>query len=157
MQPAFVARTGATFRCSPRLLHDIQTTQFAFIGCSNCACEADAMRQRASLTLSHRDVGYCTSILTPLKIPLNPEKAQLLALLCYVSVERDQAGDRRTRGARPRSDGRSRRGRNSSARRLVLIAESSMKSKIRINDDNNFRMYNVRRVVFNTSLLGRWC
>jgi hypothetical protein len=36
----------------------------------------------------------------------------------------------------------------------VLIAESSMKSKIRINDYNNFRMYScVRRVVFNTSLL----
>jgi hypothetical protein len=36
----------------------------------------------------------------------------------------------------------------------VLIAESSMKSKIRINDYNSFRKYNVRRVVFNTSLLG---
>jgi hypothetical protein len=35
----------------------------------------------------------------------------------------------------------------------VLIAESSMKSKIRINDYNNFRIYNVRRVVFDTSLL----
>jgi hypothetical protein len=37
----------------------------------------------------------------------------------------------------------------------VLIAESSMKSKIRINDYNSFRKYNVRRVVFETSLLGR--
>jgi hypothetical protein len=37
----------------------------------------------------------------------------------------------------------------------VLIAESSMKSKIRINDYNNFRKYSVRRVVFDTSLLAR--
>jgi hypothetical protein len=37
----------------------------------------------------------------------------------------------------------------------VLIAESSMKSKTRINDYNNFRMYNVRRVVFDTGLLAR--
>jgi hypothetical protein len=29
-----------------------------------------------------------------------------------------------------------------------------MKSKIRINDDNNFRKYNARRVVFDTSLQG---
>jgi hypothetical protein len=36
---------------------------------------------------------------------------------------------------------------------VVSIAESSMKSKIRINDYNNFRKYNVRRVVFDTSLL----
>jgi hypothetical protein len=36
---------------------------------------------------------------------------------------------------------------------VVLIAESSTQSKIRINDYNNFRMYNVRRVVFDTSLL----
>jgi hypothetical protein len=36
----------------------------------------------------------------------------------------------------------------------VLIAESSMKSKIRINDYNDFRKYNVGRVVFDTSLLG---
>jgi hypothetical protein len=36
----------------------------------------------------------------------------------------------------------------------VLIAESSMKSKIRVNDYNNFRMYDVRREVFDTSLLG---
>jgi hypothetical protein len=33
----------------------------------------------------------------------------------------------------------------------VLIAESSMKSKIRFNDYNNFRKYNVRRVVFDTA------
>jgi hypothetical protein len=35
----------------------------------------------------------------------------------------------------------------------MLIAESSMKSKIRINDYNNFRLCNTRRVVFDTSLL----
>jgi hypothetical protein len=39
----------------------------------------------------------------------------------------------------------------------VLIAESSMKSKIRINDYNNFRNYNVRKVVFDTSLLSCAC
>jgi hypothetical protein len=39
------------------------------------------------------------------------------------------------------------------SRKVVLIAESSMKSKIRIDDYNNFRMYNVGRVVFDTSLL----
>jgi hypothetical protein len=44
--------------------------------------------------------------------------------------------------------------RHRSARKVVLIAESSMKSKIRVSDYNNFRMYNGRRVVFNTSLLG---
>jgi hypothetical protein len=40
-----------------------------------------------------------------------------------------------------------------SPRKVVLIAESSTQSKIRINDYNNFRMYNVRRVVFDPSLL----
>jgi hypothetical protein len=40
-------------------------------------------------------------------------------------------------------------------RKVVLIAESSTQSKIRINDYNNFRMYNVRGVVFDTSLLDR--
>jgi hypothetical protein len=39
------------------------------------------------------------------------------------------------------------------SRKVVSIAESSMKSKIRINDYNNFRNYNVRRVVSDTSLL----
>jgi hypothetical protein len=39
------------------------------------------------------------------------------------------------------------------SRKVVLIAEASMKSKIRINDYNDFRKYNVRRVVFDTSLL----
>jgi uncharacterized protein YgiM (DUF1202 family) len=33
------------------------------------------------------------------------------------------------------------------------VAEASMKSKIRINDDNNFREYNVRRAAFDTNLL----
>jgi hypothetical protein len=39
----------------------------------------------------------------------------------------------------------------------VFIAEFSMKSKIRINDYNDFRKYNVRRVVFDTSLLVEGC
>jgi hypothetical protein len=41
--------------------------------------------------------------------------------------------------------------------KVVLIAESSMKSKIRVSDYNNFRMYNSRRVECDTGLLGRWC
>jgi hypothetical protein len=35
-------------------------------------------------------------------------------------------------------------------RKVVLTAKSSMKSKIRINDYNNIRKYNVRIVVFDT-------
>jgi hypothetical protein len=38
-------------------------------------------------------------------------------------------------------------------RKVVLIAESSTQSKIRINDYTNFRKYNDRREVFDTSLL----